>query len=294
MDSLRVLSGMAVVNAGVNLPVMAAAARLAELGASVTKVEPPAGDLSEALAGSLYRHLTDGQAVVRLDLKAPEGRASMTELLARADVLLTSSRPSALARMGLERGELLARHPRLVQVAMVGHAAPHQELAGHDLTYVARHGLLSPPALPRTLLADLGGAERTATAAVALLLGRERGRAGRYAEVALDDSAAFFASVWEHGVTSASGPLGGGDPFYGVYESADGWVALAALEPHFRARVTAALGIAAGTADALAAAFRERSSGDWERWAAALDLPLAAVARESARRYSPVASSGVG
>jgi crotonobetainyl-CoA:carnitine CoA-transferase CaiB-like acyl-CoA transferase len=177
---------------------------------------------------------------------------------------------------------------------MVGHAAPHQELAGHDLTYVARHGLLSPPALPKTLLADLGGAERTATAAVALLLGRERGRAGRYAEVALDDSAAFFASVWEHGVTSASGPLGGGDPFYGVYESADGWVALAALEPHFRARVTAELGIAAGTADALAAAFRERSSGDWERWAAELDLPLAAVARESARRYSPVASSGVG
>ena len=55
MDSLRVLSGIAVVNAGVNLPVMAAAARLAELGASVTKVEPPGGDPSEALAGSLYR-----------------------------------------------------------------------------------------------------------------------------------------------------------------------------------------------------------------------------------------------
>jgi alpha-methylacyl-CoA racemase len=294
MKSLRVLNGIAVVNAGVNLPVMAAAARLAELGASITKVEPPAGDPSEAIAGSLYRHLVDGQTVVRLDLKTPEGRASMTELLAGADVLLTSSRPSALARMGLEHGALAARHPRLVQVAMVGHAAPHQELAGHDLTYVARHGLLSPPALPKTLLADLGGAERSATAAVALLLGRERGLPGRYAEVALEDSAAFFAGTWAHGVTTPGGPLGGGDPFYGVYASADGWVALAALEPHYRERVTAELGIPAGTADALAAAFRERNSGDWERWAAAHDLPLAAIAPGSAVRDSAVAASGVG
>ena len=277
MDSLHVLSGIAVVNAGVNLPVMAAAARLAELGAAVTKVEPPGGDPSEALAGSLYRSLTAGQTVVRLDLKARDGRAAMSDLLAGADVLLTSSRPSALARMGLERAGLLARHPRLVQVAMVGHAAPRQELAGHDLTYVARQGLLSPPALPKTLLADLGGAERTATAALALLLARERGLDDRYAEVALEDSAAFFATVWAHGVTAAHGPLGGGEPFYGVYESADGWVALAALEPHFRTRLLAELGIPAGTAEALAEAFRQRSSGDWERWADARDLPLAAV-----------------
>ena len=88
-------------------------------------------------------------------------------------------------------------------------------------------------------------------------------------------------------MTAADGPLGGGDPFYGVYESADGWVALAALEPHFRRRVTAELGIPSGTTEALADAFRERSSSDWERWAGEHDLPLAAVARE-------VATSGVG
>jgi crotonobetainyl-CoA:carnitine CoA-transferase CaiB-like acyl-CoA transferase len=294
MDTLHVLNGIAVVNAGVNLPVIAAAARLAELGASVTKVEPPGGDPSEALAESLYRHHTEGQTVIRLDLKADEGQAAMSELLAGADVLLTSSRPSALARIGLAPAALLARHPRLVQVAIVGHAAPRQELAGHDLTYVARHGLLSPPALPRTLLADLGGAERAATAVLALLLARERGLGGRYAEVALDESAAFFATVWAHGVTAAHGPLGGREPFYGVYESADGWVALAALEPHFRTRVVAELGITAGTAGALAEAFRQRSSDDWERWAEVHDLPIAAVARGSDRRDASVATSRTG
>ena len=88
-------------------------------------------------------------------------------------------------------------------------------------------------------------------------------------------------------MTAADGPLGGGDPFYGIYESADGWVALAALEPHFRTRVVAELGIPAGTADALAEAFRERSSA---RLGA-----LGRRARPPARgRRREVATSGVG
>jgi alpha-methylacyl-CoA racemase len=277
MDTIPALTGISVVNAGVNLPAIAAAARLGELGADVTKVEPPGGDPTEAAATTLYRELTTGQEVVRLDLKEAAGHASMETLLANADVLVTSSRPSALARLGLDHEALSVRHPRLVQIAIVGHAAPRQELAGHDLTYVARHGLLSPPALPKTLLADLGGAERAATTAIALLLGRERGLDTRYAEVALEDSAATFALVLEHGVTSDGGLLGGGDPFYGVYEAADGFVALAALEPHFRTRIVADLEIPAGTADALATAFRARGAEEWEQWADARDLPLAAV-----------------
>jgi alpha-methylacyl-CoA racemase len=277
METVPALTGIAVVNAGVNLPAMAAAARLVELGAAVTRVEPPAGDPSEAAAPSLYATLTGGQEIVRLDLKDVDGRAELALRLSSADVLLTSSRPSALARIGLDHAFLAVQHPRLVQVAIIGHAAPRQELAGHDLTYVARHGLLSPPALPRTLLADLGGGERAASAAIALLLGRERGVDGRYAEVALEDAAAAFAIVHEHGVTSAGGLLGGGDPFYGVYDAAEGFVALAALEPHFRRRVLGELGIPEGTADALAAAFRQRSAREWERWADERDIPLAAV-----------------
>jgi alpha-methylacyl-CoA racemase len=285
MDTIPVLTGISVVNAGVNLPAMAAAARLAELGASLTKVEPPGGDPSEAAAGTLYHQLTAGQDVVRLDLKQPAGRAALETLLASADVLLTSSRPSALARLGLEHSALVVRHPRLVQIAIVGHADPRQELAGHDLTYVARHGLLSPPALPRSLVADLGGAERAATTAIALLLGRERGLDARYAEVALEDAASYFALVHQHGVTASGGMLGGGDPFYGVYQAADGFIALAALEPHFRTRVVTELGLAAGTASAFAAAFLARRADEWERWADERDLPLAAVRDQS---YPPI------
>jgi alpha-methylacyl-CoA racemase len=264
------LNGVRVVCVAVNLPGPAAAARLAELGACVTRVEPLSGDPLEAVCPELYARLAAGQTLLRLDLKDPAGRAELDALLADADVLITSSRPSALARMGLD--ELEARHPDLVHVAIVGHAAPDQERAGHDLTYVAGHGLVSPPRLPQTLVADLGGAERAVTAAVALLVGRARGAAVRSAEVALADSAAFFALPREYGLTTPEGPLGGGSPFYGLYEAEGGWVAVAALEPHFRERLVAELDAPAQHT------FRGRTPQVWEQWASENDLPIAAVA----------------
>lgn len=272
------LEGVGVVNLGVNAPANAACGRLAELGAAVTKVEPPAGDLHERAAPAWYAEVTAGQRILKLDLKRPDDRARLDGLLVEADVLLTSSRPSALARLGLAWSDLADRLPRLVQVAIVGHPEPHQELAGHDLTYVAPLGLLAPPALPRTMLADLGGAERAATTALALLHGRERG-GPRYAEVALEDAAAFFAAPLRHGVTAAGGILGGGLPLYGLYAASDGWIALAALEPHFAARLAAELELPERPdAGALAAAFAARPAAEWERWARERDLPLVAVA----------------
>jgi crotonobetainyl-CoA:carnitine CoA-transferase CaiB-like acyl-CoA transferase len=262
-----------IVSVAVNLPGPAAAARLVELGASVTKVEPPGGDPLELASPELYARLATGQDVLSLDLKDDGDRVRLDELLAGSDALLTSSRPSALARLGLGREELEGRHPQLVHVAIVGHPAPGQERPGHDLTYVAEHGLVSPPELPQTLVADLGGAERAATVVVALLLASERGGAERYAEVALADVAAFFALPHEHGLTTPGGPLGGGSPFYGAYAADGGWIALAALELRFRERLEAELG-GVPAPDS----FASRTPAEWESWAAERDLPIAAVA----------------
>jgi len=272
------LSGVSVVTIGVNVPIGEAGRRLAELGTQVTKVEPPTGDPLELAAASWYRALVAGQTTLRLDLKHPDGRRSLDELLASSDLLLTSFRPSALARLGLGRNELAERFPTLVQVAIVGSAAPLQEVPGHDLTYVAVNGLVAPPDLPRTLLADLGGAERAVSTGLALLLARPGGLGLRYAEVALADAARVFADPLEHGMTAPGGILGGGLPCYGLYETLDGWVAVAALEPHFAARLLDALGVAetAGHSE-LATAFIAQSAAEWELWAAARDLPLAAV-----------------
>src|SRR5207253_674740 len=122
------------------------------------KVEPPGGDPMREYTPAVYAELTRDQEVSSLDLKQPESRRRLNDILRETDLLITSSRPSALDRLGLGR-ELLTRHPGLVHVAIVGHRAPGQELAGHDVTYVAPLGLLDPPRMPRTLVADIGGAE---------------------------------------------------------------------------------------------------------------------------------------
>ncbi|HEV2146366.1 MAG TPA: CoA transferase [Longimicrobiaceae bacterium] len=271
------LHGLTVVSLAANVPGPVAAARLRGLGARVVKVEPPAGDPLERYAPDWYRELADGQEVVRLDLKEPAGRGRLEEMLADADLLLTSFRLSALGRLGLAWEALHARHPRLSQVAIFGYPGAERDRAGHDLTYQATEGLLDPGCFPRTLLADLASAERAASAALALLLARERGGAAGYAEVALSDAAAELAAPLRHGLTAPGGLLAGGFPAYGVYPSREGVVAVAALEPHFASRLREELGLEELTRPALAAAFGARTAEEWEAWADARGLPVAAV-----------------
>jgi crotonobetainyl-CoA:carnitine CoA-transferase CaiB-like acyl-CoA transferase len=78
-------------------------------------------------------------------------------------------------------------------------------------------------------------------------------------------------------LTSPGAVLGGGLPGYNLYQTADGWVALAALEPHFWQRVLQALGLESATADDLAQIFAGRTAREWETWAEERDIPLAAV-----------------
>jgi len=252
---------MRVVTTALNIPGPVAAARLRELGASVTKVEPPRGDPLAPVAPAWYEQLVTGQEVVRRDLK----QETIDDLLGDADVLLTSQRVTALARMGLAWDVLHERHPRLSQVAIVGEG----ELAGHDLTYLAGRGLLDPPRLPRTVMADLMGAERAVSAALGLLLARQPS----YVEVSLGEVADALAAPLRAGLTEPGGMLGGGLPVYGLYEASDGWIAVAALEPGFRERLASGLGVEL-TRPALEAAFRTRTAAEWEEWALDNDLPL--------------------
>jgi crotonobetainyl-CoA:carnitine CoA-transferase CaiB-like acyl-CoA transferase len=162
-------------------------------------------------------------------------------------------------------------------VALVGQPPPHEDLPGHDLTYQARAGLLEPPRLPRTCLADLAGARQVVCAALALLLARERGQGAQYVHVSLAEAADDFADPWRYGLCTSDGPLGGAHPGYNLYRAKDGWVALAALEPHFWEKLTRELGLAAPDRGQLEQAFLTRTAEEWEAWAAARDLPLVRV-----------------
>lgn len=273
------LEGIRVVSLAPNLPGPAAGRRLAALGAEVVKVEAPTGDPMAAYNRAWYEALNAGQQIVVLDLKSAEGRESLHEHLTAADLLLTSSRPAALERMDLGWESLRRRHPRLCLVRIVGHSPPHDGVPGHDLTYQMEAGLVADTTMPRTLLADLGGAERAVTAALALLLQRQRGGEAGCETVALAEAAEIFAEPLRYGATGAGGLLGGGIPEYGLYACADGIVAVACLEPHFRDGLRNALGLTALSHDGLATRFREGDAAAWNAWARERDLPLVASAR---------------
>ena len=263
------LDGVRVVTIAQNVPGPLAVARLAQGGARVIKIEPPAGDPFASLSPSWYAEMHAAVTIERLDLKTDEGRTRMFALLGDAALLITSQRPSALRRLGLDADTLHARVPSLRVLRIVG-SVRDPEHPGHDLTYVAQSGLLGE-SMPRTLAADVMAAERAFAGALALL----RQAPGAAMDVGLVESLEPLLAPLKHGLTTPTGVLGGGAPRYRVYTARVGRIAVAALEPHFEARFYAALGLTTGADPS--ACFHERTAGEWEAWARERDLPIVAV-----------------
>ena len=275
------LDGLRVVTTALNLPGPAACARLRDMGATISKVEPPAGDPLEGFNPAWYRELHEGMTIGRLDLKSDEGRRAMARLLETADLLVTAQRASALERMGLGAEELARRYPRLCHVAITGHASPADELAGHDLTYLAAHGLVVPPSMPRTLYADMAGAERAVSTALALVMARDRTGQPQRATAAIADAAAALAQPLHQGLTRPGAVLGGGNPAYNLYAAREGWIAVAALEPHFEKKLGDKFALGKLTIDALRALFSSHDAEYWEEWGRRNDIPIVAVREAS-------------
>src|SRR5207344_104147 len=119
----RFLGGVRVVDLTSYLPGPLATLLLADLGATVIKVEPPQGDAVRTLgprdgAGrpAYYEAISAGKQSVTLDLKSAAGRAQFLALADSADVVIESFRPDVMPRLGLASSTLRERNPRLVYV----------------------------------------------------------------------------------------------------------------------------------------------------------------------------------
>jgi crotonobetainyl-CoA:carnitine CoA-transferase CaiB-like acyl-CoA transferase len=113
--------------------------------------------------------------------------------------------------------------------------------------------------------------------ALALLNRAARGGGAGCAWISLHECAQDLAAPFKAGLTTSNGLLGGAYPLYGFYRANDGWIAIAAVEPHFAERLLAELGLKKADRTALEQIFRQRKAAAWEKWAAELDLPLVAV-----------------
>lgn len=246
---LKPLRGVRVLSLALNLPGPAAFMRLKAMGATCLKAEPPgprgaSGDPMGQYNPTAYATLHGGIKVLTIDLKTDKGQARLHKELARTDVLLTSFRPSALAKLGLSWKSLHKAHPALSVVAIVGAPGARAEEPGHDLTYLADAGLVTGLDLPATLFADMGGALMASEAALQAVLAQKTSGKGSFQEVALSDAAAWLALPRTWGLTQPKGAVGGAHAGYRVYPCKDGRVAVAALEPHFAASLCAAAGVA--------------------------------------------------
>lgn len=284
MTTFAPLHGLRILSLALNLPGPAALMRCRRMGATCTKLEPPGGDPMGHYNPAAYAELHEGVKVLQADLKTAQGQDVLHGELARTDVLLTSFRPSALAKLGLGWTPLHGRYPGLSQVAIVGAAGARAEEPGHDLTYLAEHGLVPGLELPATLYADMGGSLMASEAVLQAALRRqEQPREGLYLEVALADAAGYLGTPRRWGLTQPSGSVGGAHAGYRVYPCRDGRVAVAALEPHFAARLCEAAGVAGGdvramfrreTHDTVAAFFASRTRAELDALAIEKDLPI--------------------
>lgn len=248
---LRPLKGVRILSLALNLPGPAAMMRLRAMGASCTKLEPPAqvampagtpGDPMGMYNLPAYTTLHQGIRIMQADLKTAKGQAALHKALARTDVLLTSFRPSALDKLGLGWAGLKKRYPTLSLVAIVGAPGPRAEEPGHDLTYMAEAGLVTGMETPPSLYADMGGSLMASEAVLQVQLQRLASGKGARLEVALSEAAHYLALPRNWGLTTPKGSVGGSHAGYRVYACKDGRVAFAALEPHFAQRLMLAVG----------------------------------------------------
>lgn len=253
------LHGVRVVEIAGLGPAPFAAMTLADLGAEVIRIDRPGGGL-QVIAPD-YDLVTRGRPSVALDLKQPDGVATVLDLVGRADILLEGFRPGVAERLGIGPDDCHARNPALVYGRMTGWGqdGPLAQRAGHDIDYIGVAGALhgigragGPPQVPANLLGDFGGGGIYLVVGVlaALTEARTSGH-GQVVDAAIVDGTAHLMTML---VGMAAGGawsdqrganlLDTGAPFYDVYETADGrHLAVGALEPQFYAELVERLGL---------------------------------------------------
>jgi crotonobetainyl-CoA:carnitine CoA-transferase CaiB-like acyl-CoA transferase len=205
---MGILSGIRVLDCSIAMAGPFAAQRLGDLGADVVKVEPVTGEWQRHVAAGGARgnkvnvsflSLNRNKRSLAVDLKAPEGKEILYDLVRTADVFLQNYRPGVAARLGVDYETLSKLNPRLVYVSMSGYgeSGPYVNRPGQDLVLQAMSGAMlsagragEAPTAAGQYLVDAITAYTAFEGALAALFHRERTGEGQLVQVNMLDAIA--------------------------------------------------------------------------------------------------------
>ena len=307
------LSGIRVIDLTQFLPGPMMTVMMADQGADVLKVEPPAGDPAreqgpyEAGHSVWFRNLNRGKASIAIDLKQEAGKARLRDLLTDADVFVEGFRPGVMARLGFDYAAVKAINPRIIycSITAFGQHGALSHHPAHDMAVQAMSGFLSvndsvdgTPVVPGVAASDMAAGLTALSAVLMALVARERTGEGDYVDIAMLDSLLpWCAHTAGSAIAGGPSPVSatqrslGGAAFYQVYATADGrHVVLGGREMKFAVNLLTALDRPdlivhaerpAGEQGELTAflrhSFARRTRDEWVDWFADLDVAFAPV-----------------
>ncbi|MCV3738840.1 CoA transferase [Rhizobium sp. TRM96647] len=204
--SSGILSGYRVLDCSIAMAGPFAAQRLGDLGADVVKIEPVTGEWQRHVSAGgakgnrinvSFLSLNRNKRSLAIDLKSPEGKAVLLDLVKDADVFLQNYRPGVAARLGVDYETLSKLNPRLVYVSMSGYgeSGPYLDRPGQDLILQGMSGAMlsagregEAPTAAGQYLVDAVAAYNAFEGALAALLHRERTGEGQLVQVNMLDA----------------------------------------------------------------------------------------------------------
>ncbi|MDQ0393085.1 CaiB/BaiF CoA transferase family protein [Labrys monachus] len=253
-NKAQILSGYRVLDCTVAMAGPFAAQRMGDLGADVVKIEPVEGEWQRRMAAgggdgrkinASFLSLNRNKRSVAINLKSAEGQAVLHRMVEDADVFMQNYRPHVAKRLAVDYDTLKAINPKLIYVSVSGYGTdgPYAARPGQDLLLQALSGAMystgvagGPPQPSGQYVVDATTAYAAFEGALAALLHRERTGEGQLVEVNMLDAAIAF-QMQELSVFTIDGKPQErtAEPHanvyirapYGVYETQDGYVALA-------------------------------------------------------------------
>jgi crotonobetainyl-CoA:carnitine CoA-transferase CaiB-like acyl-CoA transferase len=317
------LAGIRVLEVGHVLAGPYATMLLADLGAEVTKLEPPGGDISRQVSDSYFASVNRGKRSVRLDLGSPAGQGRLHELAADAHALLVNLKPSTIRGLGLTYEALRPWNEKIVCVALTGWGLDGGDEPAFDYLIQAATGVASltgdpdgPPTLPGYSSADNSSGMAAALGLLAMIVSGKGGQVDISMRDVMLSQLNYRAAAWLNDGAEPQRLAGGAHSHYvpaQLFPTAGGsYLALFITHDRFWRAFAAEAGIEAAALDGLSTmAERSARRGDvvaavtralatdtaegWEARLRAAGVPAVAVATlpgALARAGAPLITAG--